>query len=325
MKLEVRQEDWPVAGVFTIARGPQTVSRQVVVELRDGEFHGHGECEPQDHYGETLDSVLAQINGLRDLLRKGLSRQSLQELLPAGAARNAVDCALWDLEAKRGGTPAWQLAGLDPPRVLTTVYTISLDTPAAMAEQAAGYRAWPMLKLKLGGGEDVARVQAVRRAAPDPRFIVDANESWDLSHLVAIAGDLKRLGVELIELPLPAGEDGDLAGFESPVPLCADESCHTVESLDGVEGRYEFVNIKLDKTGGLTEALRLARAARERGLRLMTGCMTGTSLAMAPATLIAGLSEFVDLDGPLLLARDRDPAIRYDKGRLYPPPAALWG
>lgn len=314
-----------MAGVFTIARGPQTVSREVVVELRDGEFRGWGECEPQEHYGESLESVLAQIDGLRDLLRKGLSRRSLQDLLPAGAARNAVDCALWDLEAKRRGTPVWKLAGLDEPSVLTSVYTISLDSPAAMAEQAAGYHDWPMLKLKLGGGEDLARVRAVCGAAPGVRLIVDANESWDLAHLAAIADDLKQLGVELIEQPLPAGKDQALADFESPVPLCADESCHTVESLDGIQGRYEFVNIKLDKTGGLTEALRLARAARERGFRLMTGCMTGTSLAMAPATLIAGLSEFVDLDGPLLLARDRDPGIRYEKGRLYPPPAALWG
>jgi L-Ala-D/L-Glu epimerase len=326
VQLLIREEDWPVAGVFNIARGPQTVAHVVVVELRDGPHAGRGECEPQKHYGESVASVLAQIEALRPALGRGLGREQLLEVLPAGAARNAVDCALWDLEAKRSGTPAWQLAGLAPPGPITTDFTISLDTPQAMHARALAYSDWAFLKIKLAGdAEDIARVEAVRAAAPRTRFTVDANESWTLAQLTDRAPRLAALGVELIEQPLPAGRDAALAGYRSPIPLCADESCHTVASLAAIVGRYQFVNIKLDKTGGLTEALRLARAARAQGLRLMTGCMTGTSLAMAPALLVAGLSEFVDLDGPLLLRADRVPGIHYDQGVAAPAPPALWG
>jgi L-Ala-D/L-Glu epimerase len=326
MQLTIHREDWAVAGVFTIARGSQTVAHVVVVELRDGVHAGRGECEPQHHYGESRDSVVAQIEAVRAQLEAGISREQLLAALPPGAARNAVDCALWDLEAKRSGKPAWQLAGLAPPVPVVTDFTISLDTPAAMHDQALAYSDWPVLKLKLGGaGDDVARVQAVRTAAPRTRFTVDANEAWTLQQLSDNAPRLAALGVELIEQPLPAGRDALLAGYRSPIPLCADESCHTVASLDSLVGRYQFVNIKLDKTGGLTGALALAKAARDRGFRLMTGCMTGTSLAMAPALLVAGLAEFVDLDGPLLLKEDRVPGIHYDKGVAAPAPAALWG
>jgi L-alanine-DL-glutamate epimerase-like enolase superfamily enzyme len=325
MDLKVLREDWQVDGVFAIARGAQTVANLLVVELRVAGCIGRGECEPQAHYGESVDSVVAQIEGVRTALAAGMSREELQVSMPAGAARNAVDCAMWDLEAKRAGTSAWKIAGLQP-RPITTDFTISLDTPAAMHQRALRYGDWPILKIKLGGGDqDVARVRAVRDAAPQTRFTVDANESWSLEQLERDAPRLKALGVELIEQPLPAGNDGALRGYASPIPLCADEACHTTESLDKLVGLYQFVNIKLDKTGGLTEALKLARAARERGLRLMTGCMTGTSLAMAPALLVAGLSEYADLDGPLLLARDRDPGIQYHLGVAEPAPAALWG
>ena len=291
----------------------------------DDGYIGRGECEPQDHYGETIESVIEQIESQRKALEEGLSRSDLQAALPAGAARNALDCALWDLEAKKSGTPVWQLAGLDEPRVLTTVYTISLDTPEKMAAQASDYHDWPMLKLKLGGGNDLDRVRAVRAVTPGVRFIVDANESWTLDELLSFAPILKDLGVDLIEQPLAASQDDLLKGLNIDIPICADESCHSVASLPAIKGLYDFVNIKLDKTGGLTEALRLAEEAKALGFRLMTGCMTGTSLAMAPATLTAAMGEFVDLDGPLLLARDRQPGIKYDKGLMQPVAPEVWG
>lgn len=325
IKLTIQQEDWPIDGAFIIARGAETIARVVTVELRDGKFRGRGECEPQDHYGESIQSVIEQIESQRAALGNGMSRDALQQALPAGAARNALDCALWDLDAKRSGKPVWQLADLDAPRVITTVYTISLDTPEKMAAQASKYHDWPMLKLKLGGGIDLERVRAVRAVTPGVRFIVDANESWTLQELVSFAPILEELGVELIEQPLPAGQDSQLAGLDINIPVCADESCHSVASLEAIKGLYDFVNIKLDKTGGLTEALLLAQAASQLGFKLMTGCMTGTSLAMAPATLIGALSEFVDLDGPLLLARDRQPGIRYNKGLMQPVEPDVWG
>lgn len=325
MDLKILREDWRVDGVFAIARGAQTVANLVVVELRSGGRLGHGECEPQDHYGESVESVVAQIEGIRDALAAGLTREELQTRLPPGAARNAVDCAMWDLEAKLAGKSAWELASLEP-RTVVTDYSLSLDTPEEMHRRALRYRDWPFLKIKLGGGPvDIERVTAVRDAAPRARFTVDANESWTIAQLERDGPKLKALGVELMEQPLPAKLDEPLRGFTSAIPLCADEACHTTASLDHVAGLYQFINIKLDKTGGLTEALKLARAARERGLRVMVGCMTGTSLATAPALLVASLADYVDLDGPLLLASDRDPPVPYHQAVISPAPAGLWG
>lgn len=326
MKLTVAKEDWQLERSFIIARGAQTVVTAVVVSLTDGEARGHGECEPQDHYGESVESVLAQIESVRSTLERGISRKDLLEALPAGAARNAVDCALWDLEAKRQSTSAWKLGGLRKPDYVLTDFTISLDNPAAMHAQALDYRGWPVMKLKLGGEvADLDRVRAVREALPDTRFTIDANESWSFEHLEAMAPLFAESGVVLIEQPLPAGHDEVLSNYSGPIPLCADESCHTRRSLSGILDLYEFINIKLDKTGGLTEALLLAKAARDQGFRLMTGCMTGTSLAMAPATLVASLSEFVDLDGGLLLRDDRQPAMTCELGRLQLSKPELWG
>ncbi|MGB5722020.1 MAG: N-acetyl-D-Glu racemase DgcA [Woeseiaceae bacterium] len=326
IQLTVAREEWPLARPFIIARGPQKVTSVIVVTLTDGALRGRGECEPQDHYGESAESVVAQIEAIRSSLQSGITRATLQTLLPAGAARNAIDCALWDLEAKRRSMSVWELAGLSRPESVLTNFTISLDTPAAMQTQAKEYRDWPVLKLKLGGdAEDLLRVRAVHEALPATRLTIDANESWSLEQLEAMAPQLAGLGVELIEQPLPAGQDDALGDYAGPLPLCADESCHTRESLPSLRGRYAFINIKLDKTGGLTEALRLAEAGQEQGFRLMTGCMTGTSLAMAPATLVASLSEFVDLDGGLLLRRDRPFAMTCHLGRLESPIADLWG
>jgi L-alanine-DL-glutamate epimerase-like enolase superfamily enzyme len=279
MQLTVTTEDWRLARTFRIARGAQTVTTVVVVTVTDGEARGRGECEPQDHYGESVESVLGQIETIRGVLENGLSREELLHTLPAGAARNAVDCALWDLEAKRDNRSAWEIAGLSQPEF----------------------------------------------ALPETRFTIDANESWSFDHLAAMAPKFAELGVVLIEQPLPADQDEALRNYFGPVPLCADESCHTRESLPKLRGLYDFINIKLDKTGGLTEALFLARAAQAAGFRLMTGCMTGTSLAMAPATLVASLSDFVDLDGGLMLREDRQPAMTCDLGRLQLPNPGLWG
>lgn len=326
MKLSVKSEDWRLARTFIIARGAQKVATVVVVTLTDGEFRGRGECEPQDHYGESVESVIAQIESIRSDLEQGISRESLLQLLPAGAARNAVDCALWDQEVKRRSISAWELAGLQRPEYIPTDFTISLDTPAAMYEEARQYQGWPILKLKLGGEpDDLERVRAVGEALPSARFTIDANESWSLEHLEAMAPEFAELRVMLIEQPLPAGDDAALRDYSGPIPICADESCHTRASLPAIVGRYDYVNIKLDKTGGLTEALLLARSAKAEGLRLMTGCMTGTSLAMAPAALVASLSDFVDLDGGLMLQNDRQPAMRCDHGRLALPTPELWG
>ena len=297
----------------------------VVVELvRDG-LVGRGEAVPYARYDETTEGVLAALSALRSEVEAGLTRERLQAMLPPGAARNALDCALWDLEAKRAGVRAWTLAGkarLDP---VKTAYTISLAPPAAMAEAARAAARRPLLKLKIGGADDLDRVEAVRAAAPKVRLIVDANEALSFDDLRRLAPELARLGVKLIEQPLPAGEDGALEDYDCPVPLCADESIHTRAELDAVAGRYACVNIKLDKTGGLTEALALRAAAMDRGLEIMAGCMVATSLAMAPALLIAQGAAFVDLDGPLLLARDREPGLTYLGSMIEPPPAALWG
>ncbi len=329
-RLSVRHETWPLAGSFTISRGSRTTAEPVVVELSVAENDGRaatgrGECVPYARYGETVDGVIAAIEGLRARIEDGLDRTGLQALLPPGAARNALDCAYWDLAAKRAGQPVWRLCGLSPPEPVTTAYTLSLDTPEAMGRAAAVHAARPLLKLKLAGPDDLARVEAVRANAPGTRLIVDANEGWSLDDYVALAPKLARLGVVLIEQPLPAGQDMALAGLRRPVPVCADESCHATESLAELTGRYDAVNIKLDKTGGLTEALELKQAALAQGYQIMVGCMLATSLAMAPAVLVAQGAAFVDLDGPLLLKRDRPEGLRYDGSSLHPPEPALWG
>ena len=323
--LSVRHESWPIRAAFTISRGTKTRAEVVVVEIAAAGAVGRGECVPYPRYGESPDSAARQIEGVRGEVEGGLSRAELQERLPAGAARNALDAALWDLEAKRSGTPVWRLAGVPQPAPLTTAYTLSLDTPARMGAAAAAAARRPLLKLKLDGRDDVGRVRAVREGAPDARLIVDANEAWTVEIFARSAPAMAALGVELIEQPLIADEDGALAGLDRVVPLCADESCRGDSGLEGLGRRYEFVNLKLDKTGGLTAALALAREAKERGLRIMLGCMLGTSLGMAPAVLLGHAATYVDLDGPLLLESDRAPGIRYEGSVMHPPPAALWG
>ena len=326
-RLSVRHESWPLAGSFTISRGTRTTAEPVVVELTDpeGAARGRGECVPYARYGETVEGVIAAIEGLLPRIEDGLDRIGLQALLPAGAARNALDCAYWDLEAKRAGDPVWRLCGLSLLEPVITAYTLSLDAPEAMGRAAAENAARPLLKLKLAGPDDLARVEAVRANAPETRLIVDANEGWSLDDYVALAPRLAGLGVVLIEQPLPAGQDAGLAGMERPVPVCADESCHATDSLAELAGRYDAVNIKLDKTGGLTEALQLKAAASAQGYQIMVGCMVATSLAMAPAVLVAQGAAFVDLDGPLLMARDRPDGLRYQGSTLHPPEPALWG
>ncbi|WP_299722528.1 N-acetyl-D-Glu racemase DgcA [uncultured Tateyamaria sp.] len=321
MRIEVSRDVFRLAQVFTISRGSRTEAQVLSVSLSDGAHRGWGECVPYARYGETLDSVTAEIEGLP----ADITRQALYDLLPAGAARNAVDCALWDLEAKRAGKRAWELAGLAAPGPEITAYTLSLDTPEAMQAQAAQHGHRPLLKIKLGTPDDMPRLEAVRKGAPEARIIVDANEGWSAEVYADLAPHLVRLGVQLVEQPLPAGEDDALIGMERPVPVCADESCHDRASLPGLKGKYDVVNIKLDKTGGLTEALALREAALAEGYGVMVGCMVGSSLAMAPATLVAQGAAVVDLDGPLLLAEDRDEPLIFDDAGVHPPRAELWG
>lgn len=315
--IDVRAESFRLAEVFTISRGSRSEAR--VLTVRAG--GGRGECVPYARYGETLESVTAEIEGLPE----GIGRAELQEALPPGAARNAVDCALWDGEAKAAGRRAWELAGLPAPGPVTSAYTLSLDTPEKMEASAARHAAKPLLKIKLGGEGDMARLEAVRRGAPRARIIVDANEGWTAEVYSDLAPHLVRLGVEMVEQPLPAGEDGMLGEIARPLPVCADESCHDRRSLPELVGRYDMVNIKLDKTGGLTEALLLRSAARDMGFRIMMGCMVGSSLAMAPAVLPAQGAEVVDLDAPLLLAEDRDVPLVFDGTEISPPEPGLWG
>ncbi len=321
MQIEVTRDVFPLAQVFTISRGSRTEAQVLTVRVRDGAHRGRGECVPYARYGETLESVAAEIAGLP----ADLDRAVLADLLPPGAARNAVDCALWDLEAKRAGKRAWELAGLPAPGPEITAYTLSLDTPEAMRAQAAANAHRPLLKIKLGTPDDMPRLEAVRAGAPAARIIVDANEGWSADVYADLAPHLVRLGVDLVEQPLPAGQDDALIGMARPVPVCADESCHDRASLAGLTGKYDVVNIKLDKTGGLTEALALRTAALAEGYGVMVGCMVGSSLAMAPAVLVAQGAAVTDLDGPLLLAEDRDNALTYDDRGVHPPAAALWG
>ncbi|MGR3500835.1 N-acetyl-D-Glu racemase DgcA [Pseudaestuariivita sp.] len=321
MQVAVTRDVFRLAQVFTISRGSRTEAQVLTVRLTDGAVSGWGECVPYARYGETLESVTAEIEGLPEVFE----RASVQELLPAGAARNAVDCALWDLECKRAGKRAWELAGLPVPGPEVTAYTLSLDTPEEMRAQAAEHAHRPLLKIKLGTPDDMPRLEAVRAGAPDARIIVDANEGWSAELYADLAPHLVRLGVALVEQPLPAGEDEALIGMARPVPVCADESCHDRASLPGLKGKYDVVNIKLDKTGGLTEALALREAALAEGYDVMVGCMVGSSLAMAPATLLAQGAVVTDLDGPLLLAEDRGVPLRFDAAGVHPPEAALWG
>ena len=323
--LTVRTESWPIRGTWTISRGSTTAVELVVVELEARGAKGRGECRPYARYGETMQGVVEAIEGLRPGLAGGLDRIGLQEVLPAGAARNALDCAFWDLEAKQAGHRVWDLLGRPAPGPMMTAYSLSLDTPENMAS-AAAENAWrPLLKLKLAGPEDLDRVEAVRAAAPEARLIVDANEGWSPGDYAELAPPLSELGVELIEQPLPAGDDAALAFMQRPVKVCADESCHDSASLEALAGRYDVVNIKLDKTGGLTEALALKTAAEAQGFGVMVGCMLATSLAMAPALLVAEGADVVDLDGPLLLEKDRPGGLVFEGSLMHPPEPGLWG
>ncbi|WP_146987889.1 N-acetyl-D-Glu racemase DgcA [Bradyrhizobium macuxiense] len=325
ISLNARIERWPIAGTFTISRGAKTEAVVVVAEVSQGDLVGRGECVPYPRYGETPEATLKAIQAMQQPLAEGMDRTALQAKMPAGAARNALDCALADLEAKRAGQRIWNLLGRPAPEPRTTAYTISLGTSEAMAEATAKAAHRALLKIKLGGDGDGARIAAVRKAAPRSELIVDANEAWTEHNLAANLKACADAGVTLIEQPLPAGKDEALARIKRPVAVCADESVHDRASLAGLRGRYDAVNIKLDKTGGLTEALAMADAARAHGFEIMIGCMVATSLAMAPAMLIAQAARFVDLDGPLLLARDRDDGLRYEGSLVYPPEAALWG
>tara|TARA_R110002072_G_scaffold12511_1_gene53909 strand:+ start:2862 stop:3827 length:966 start_codon:yes stop_codon:yes gene_type:complete len=321
MRIEVSRDVFKLAQVFTISRGSRTEAQVLTVRIKEGGITGWGECVPYARYGETLASVTEQI----EVLTGNITRAKLYDLLPAGAARNAVDCALWDLAAKQAGKRVWELAGLVKPRPEITAYTLSLDTPEAMQAQAAKHAHRPLLKIKLGTPDDMPRLEAVRTGAPASTIIIDANEGWTAEVYADLAPHLVRLGVALVEQPLPADEDDVLIGMARPVPVCADESCHDRESLPGLKGKYDVVNIKLDKTGGLTEGLALRDAARAEGYDVMVGCMVGSSLAMAPATLVAQGAKVVDLDGPLLLAEDREHPLKFDQAGVHPPDATLWG
>lgn len=325
LTLTVTVERWPIAGVFTISRGAKTEAIVVVAEIGDGKARGRGECVPYARYGESVESVSAAIEAMRPSLAAGLTREGLQSAMPAGAARNALDCAFWDLAAKQHGCRVHELAGMPAPRPLTTAFTISLGDPGQMAAATAKAADRALLKVKLGGNGDPARIAAVRAAAPKATLIVDANEGWDDGNLAVNLAACAAAGVVLVEQPLPEGHDQALAGLKRPIAVCADESVHDRTSLSALKRKYDAVNIKLDKAGGLTEAMAMAAMARDAGFAVMAGCMVATSLAMAPAMLLAQGARFVDLDGPLLLAKDRPDGLRYQSSLVYPPTAALWG
>lgn len=323
--LKIQADTFPIAGSFTIARGSRTEVTVVTVTLSQDGFHGRGECVPYPRYGESVKSVTGQIRAAQAAIEAGMDPYELQSLMPAGAARNAVDCALWDLKAKSENTSVAALLGLPVLKTMETAYTISVGSPEKMAADAAKAAARPLLKVKLAGNGDVERIAAVRQAAPNTKLIVDANEAWSNDNLEANLQACKLAKVGLIEQPLPAGNDAILAQIEHLIPICADESLHTSEDLEKLRDRYSAINIKLDKTGGLTEAMKLLQQAQELDYVIMVGCMLATSLAMAPATLLAQSASFVDLDGPLLLAKDRDNSIRFDGSTMHPPEPALWG
>lgn len=324
-ELIIRDERWPIAGSFTISRGAKTEAHVVTVTLRDGTHSGHGECVPYPRYEETVPQVVTAIEAARPAIEAGIQRADIPRLRLPHAARNALDCAIWDLEAKKAGKPAWQLAGLPEPKPTFTAYTLSLDTAEAMGKAAAEAAHRPILKLKLGRDGDAERLRQIRRNAPLSRLIVDANEGWNPDNLEAMLAACAEAGVESVEQPLPAGGDEALSRISRAVTVCADESAHGLDTLDALSGKYDAINIKLDKTGGLTPAIALARAAQARGLSIMVGCMLATSLAMAPAFLLSPLADVVDLDGPLLLKEDRTPSILYEGSLMHVPPANLWG
>ena len=322
MKISVEFNSFKLAQVFTISRGSRTQADVLTVVITRGDCHGMGECVPYSRYGETMETVSQQIGELP----KDFDRETLRNILPAGAARNAVDCALWDLEAKEAGLPVWRLAGLTKPKAIKTAYTLSLDSPEKMNVQAAKNSFRPLLKTKLGGGDDdIERIRAVRAGALSSRIIVDANEGWTPSQYESLAPTLLDLGVEMVEQPFPAGEDNVLLDLKRILPVCADESCHDRTSLNNLVGKYDMVNIKLDKTGGLTEALDLKQTALKMGFDVMVGCMVGSSLAMAPAVLVGQEVSVVDLDGPLLLSEDRNHKLFYDADGVHPAQPELWG
>lgn len=324
--LSVNIENFPIAGTFTISRGSKTQAEVVTVTISDNENCGRGECVPYRRYGETIEGVVEAVNACKNQIEGGLGRQDLMSILPAGAARNAVDCALWDLEAKLSGRSAWMSLSHTSPKALETAYTLSLGTPDAMAAQARANAARPLLKVKIGGGDgDVERIRAVVHAAPASRFILDANEGWTEDNIRQNLAVAAECGIALVEQPLAAGQDGILRHIPHPIPICADESVHEASDLDQLVGLYDAVNIKLDKAGGLTAAALLRDRAQELGFSIMVGCMVGTSLAMAPAIFLAQNADFVDLDGPLLLARDRSPGLHYDGSQVFPPDSELWG
>ncbi len=325
IRLEVCSEEWPLARAFRISRGSKTSARVVVATLTDDGARGHGECLPYTRYGESVEQVADDLRALEGALREGATRADLASLLPPGAARNALDCALVDLECKRRGRRAWEILDCEPPRPVVTAYTLGIDTPERMGQQAREQSHRGLIKVKLGPEEAAECIREVRAGAPASRLIVDANEGWNIDQLESAMAAFVDCGVELIEQPLAAGSDHDLADFDSPIPLGADESCHTADDVDALADRYRVLNIKLDKTGGVSGALALRRRARERGLDVMVGCMLATSLSMAPAMLVTPGARYVDLDGPLLLSRDRSPGLVYQGDRVLPPDAALWG
>ena len=324
-KLTIATEIWPLIKPFSISRGTKTEANVLVVEITEGSQVGRGESVPYAHYGETMEGVRAKVESCKKAIENGISRDSVSNLLGPGAGRNALDAALWDLESKLTGQPIWKLARLPKPIPVITAQTISLGDEKGMAEQARELKSAPLIKVKLDTKYVVSRMRAVREAAPESRLIADANEAWDLELLAEVAPVLAEIGVEMIEQPLPASMDTVLAGYKSLVPLCADEACHTLKDIRKIGERYDMVNIKLDKTGGLTEALNLAHGAERAGLKIMVGCMVATSLAMAPATMLASFAEFVDLDGPLLLKEDRENGLVFKNGYVHPPSPALWG
>ena len=319
--IQAKVEIFPLAQVFRISRGARTQAEVVTVTIEKDGVTGRGECVPYARYNETLESVIKQVESLP----ADINKETLQDTLPPGAARNAVDCALWDFECKKRDQRIWKIAGIQVPEQKMTAYTLSLDEPEIMFKQAEKNSNRPLLKIKLGTQNDMPRLEAVRKGAPNSEIIVDANEGWDAELYSKLAPELVSLGVKLVEQPLPADQDNDLIGLPRPLPICADESCHDRKSLEKLIGKYDFVNIKLDKTGGLTEALQLKDKAVEAGFKIMVGCMVGSSLAMAPAMLIAQNATFVDLDGPLLLEQDRRHGLFYDESWVHPPLKDLWG
>ncbi len=323
--LDIQMNSFPIAGTFTISRGAKTTAEVIACTIAEGGIRGWGECVPYRRYGESIESVTAEIEAARRQIESGLTREALPGAMKPGAARNAVDCALWDLEAKLSGVSVSDRIGLAQPKPLTTAYTISLADPETMAAKARDHAGRALLKVKVGTPDDESRIRAVRAAAPHAAIILDANEGWPEETLARHLQIAAEAGIALVEQPLPAGRDALLATIERPVIVCADESVHHTGDLAGLRDRYDAINIKLDKTGGLTEALAMKREAQRLDFRIMIGCMVGTSLAMAPAVLLAQDADFVDLDGPLLLAQDREPGLRYEASLVFPPSPTLWG